>query len=222
MPDIVIPVLNEEAFLKKHRDYYLNLKSKARLIFVDGGSIDQTAAIAKTYGEVYHSRVGRAFQKNAGAEHCIRDFVLFLHVDTFVSSEMLLKIDNLSDTAIVGGCATMKIKDSRFIFRVYEWAVNRRARNKGIFDGDLGMFVRKSVFDDVGQFDRTRIMEDIIFSKKLIRQGPFVVLPDVIEVSSRKWKENGFFKTLLTYSFAYIQLWLRIPFFKYKANEEKE
>ena len=52
MLDIVIPVYNEEKVLMEKQEYYRTLGARAQIIFVDGGSQDRTAAIAKTYGKV--------------------------------------------------------------------------------------------------------------------------------------------------------------------------
>lgn len=207
MPDIIIPVFNEEEILTKEAQYYQTLKSRAKIIFVDGGSTDRTVAIAQEYGEVVSSPAGRAIQKNRGAQESQTEYILFLHVDALIDERALDSVAQTLKEGSVGGCLTMHIQDNGFIFRIYEWAVNFRARVFGVIDGDLGMFVRRDVFDQLGGFDLLPVMEDLLFGKKLRKAGPIGVLPELIEVSSRKWRERGFIRTFLEYTFAYIWLW---------------
>ncbi len=207
MIEIIIPVLNEEKILKEKRDYFLWLKSRSRVIFVDGGSGDQTAVLAKEFGEVIVSGRGRARQMNAGAAKCSGKQFLFLHVDTFLNEESLSELENRSLKETISGCFTMRIVEKGFVFRVFEWLVNFRARQFGVIDGDLGMFVSRDVFERLGGFDRVKIMEDILFSKKLRGCGRAVVLKGKIFVSGRRWIEEGFLKTFWKYSLAYLRLW---------------
>ena len=112
--------------------------------------------------------------------------MLFLHVDTFVDKYALYHIDQILKNGSNGGCLTMHIRDNGFIFRIYEWAVNFRARAFGIIDGDLGTFVRRDIFDQIGGFDLLPVMEDLLFAKKLRKTGSIRILLDPIYVSSRK------------------------------------
>jgi len=150
MVDIIIPVLNEEKVLTQEAQYYQTLKNRARVIFVDGGSTDRTIEIAKTYGKVVSSPAGRAIQKNHGTQETQAEYLLFLHVDALIDEHALDSIDEILRKGSIGGCLTMHIADKGFIFRIYEWTVNFRARAFGIIDGDLGTFVRRDIFDQLG------------------------------------------------------------------------
>jgi len=207
MLDIIIPILNEEKILLENDAYYQDLKDRARVIFVDGGSTDRSVEIAKGYAEVFSSRRGRAVQKNRGTKEAKSEHLLFLHVDSFVEGEALNNIDHILGKGAVGGCLTMRIEGAGLMFRIYEKIVNIRARVFGVIDGDLGMFVRRDIFEQLGGFDALPVMEDIVFSKKLRKAGPIRVLPDFIDVSSRKWEEKGFVRTFWEYTCAYVKLW---------------
>ena len=205
LADIIIPVLNEEKILQEKRTYYLWLKSQAQVIFVDGGSNDRTVSFAQEFGQVISSDSGRSIQMNRGASKSQRQYFLFLHVDTFLNSKGLQQISEAIAQGIAGGCLTLAIDDSKFIFRIFEWLVNIRARYFRVFDGDLGLLVRKDVFQELGGFDEVKLMEDILFSKKFKKRHTMVVLPEQIHVSSRAWYEKGFLNTFLCYSRAYIR-----------------
>ena len=206
--DVIIPVLNEEKILREKKDYYTWLKTRARVIFVDGGSLDETVAVARNYGEVIVSRGGRPFQMNQGAAACQSPNILFLHADTFVTEDALGQIERALKNGICGGCLTMVIEDPRWIFRIFEKIVNFRARRFKIIDGDLGLFVKKEVFIRLDQFAEVPVMEDILFSRKLKKVGKVAVLPGKIFVSGRKWHEKGFVKTFGQYALAYLKLWM--------------
>lgn len=206
MIDIIIPVLNEEKILKEKKDYYLWLKTRARVIFADGGSHDQTVSLAKEFGEVIVAERGRANQMNAGARVCRGSLLLFLHVDTFLNEESVSELENFYKRESFG-CFTMRIEEKGVVFRIFERLVNLRARSSGVIDGDLGMFVAREVFERLGGFDRVGIMEDILFSRKLRSVGRAVVLKGKILVSGRRWFEEGFFRTFLKYARAYVDLW---------------
>ncbi len=207
MIDIIIPVLNEEKILREKKDYYLWLKTKARVIFVDGGSRDQTVLVAREYGEMTICERGRAMQMNTGALAGRSEDLLFLHVDTLLSEEALTQMREALKNEICGGCFSLKIMEAGLIFRVFESLVNFRARYFKIIDGDLGVFVKKEVFNRLGGFDQVRVMEDILFSKKLRKAGKVVFLPGKIFVSGRRWYEEGFWQTFGKYCWAYVQLW---------------
>ena len=110
----------------------------------------------------------------------------------------------------------MRIDDVKQVFRTYESIVNFRAKRFGVLDGDLGLFITRAKFEEVGGFDAMPIMDDIAFGKKLKKCSRVNVLADVISVSSRKWHDQGFVKTLMGYLLAYLQYWTRIPFYKDK------
>ena len=214
MLDIIIPVLNEEMILDERQTYYRMLGRNANLVFVDGGSIDMTVTRARRFGEVLQTRPGRAYQKNYGVQVTDGDFLLFLNVDSFISEEMIHQTADAFRHGAQAGCYTMHIRHPGAMFRLYEWVVNHRAVRHGIIDADLGMFIRRDVFEALHGLDRLIIMDDIVFSKRLRRHYPITVLNSRIEVSARKWDERGFMATFGQYSLAYLQLWTGIPFFK--------
>lgn len=224
MLSIIIPVLNEETILDEHQTYYRMLGRAAELIFVDGGSVDMTVWRAGRFGRVVTTRPGRSYQKNCGARQAGGDYLLFLNVDTFITEDVIHRTRDALRDGARAGCYTMRIRDTGLAFRIYEWAVNRRACRQAIVDADLGMFIRRDVFEELGGFDKMIIMDDILFSKRLRRRHPLTILDGAIEVSARKWHQQGFLKTFGQYSLAYLQLWTGIPFFRdrYAPHDSRE
>ncbi len=207
MLDIIIPVLNEEKILTEYRQYYQWLKNEAQLIFVDGGSKDRTLSLAQEFGKIILSPKGRAIQMNHGAREGQNQFLFFLHADTFITPAGLQRMKDVLSQGIKGGCLRLMIDDKKIIFRVFEWLVNLRARYFKVMDGDLGLFIRRDIFEQLGGFAEVPLMEDILFSRKLKRQKDILVLSEAIHVSSRVWHEKGFFCTFLHYTKVYINFW---------------
>jgi len=79
---IIIPTLNEATVLNRTLNY-LQHSENIEIIVVDGGSRDDTAAIATRLGtSLLKEPGGRAAQLNKGVENSKGRYLLFLHADT--------------------------------------------------------------------------------------------------------------------------------------------
>ncbi|MDP8932804.1 MAG: glycosyltransferase, partial [Cyanobacteriota bacterium] len=79
---IIIPVLNEANTINAVLARILGA-SNLEVIVVDGGSQDETVALAQSIGvKVIVATSGRASQMNAGAAVATGSILLFLHADT--------------------------------------------------------------------------------------------------------------------------------------------
>lgn len=217
MISIVIPIYNEEKILAEHPPYFKNFSQYAEFIFVDGGSTDRGAIIAKQYGRVFSCQKGRASQMNYGAMHARYDSLFFLHADTNINPGTLLAIEQqMRKDSIVGGCLTQRIDKNGLAYRIIENQGNFRARIFKVFYGDQGIFVKNEVFSRIGGFPEVPIMEDIIFTKQLRKMGQTIVLPDKIMVSARRWEKKGIIKTMLLFHLIIVLFWLKTPLHKIK------
>lgn len=73
---------------------------------------------------------------------------------------------------------------------------NKEQSDKGIFYGDNGIFVKKSVFDELNGFKDIPIMEDYDFSTRLLKSYKVTKIKEAkIIVDSRRHIKSGFFKT---------------------------
>lgn len=207
MIDVIIPVLNEEGLLLDKKAYFLAVKDKVNLIFVDGGSADRTEIVAQELGAVVKSCAGRSLQKNEGARHSSGEFFLFMNADTEVLPENLINIQHNLEPGIAAACFTLKIAEKGLLFRLFEVLINARAKFFGIVDADLGLLIKRDIFIRLGGFDRMRIMDDIAVSSKIKTEGNVKILPYLIHVSARKWQQEGFCKTFWAYTAAYLRFW---------------
>lgn len=196
MISVIVPVLNEKKALEKRRDYFQGLAEKTELIFADGGSIDRSADICREWGKVVSAPKGRASQMNAGAREAAGEILLFLHADCYLEKAALDSIVRaVRERGITGGCLRQVIDRPGLMYRWIAWTGNVRARVSGIFYGDQGIFVRKDVFAAIGGFPEVPLCEDVFFSRELKRRGKTAVLNAPVFASSRRWEEQGFFRT---------------------------
>ncbi len=195
---IVIPVLNEaEEIYPCLRRLQGLRKEGAQIIVVDGGSVDDTIAVATPLADrVMSSEKGRARQMNTGAGESTRDWLLFLHADTRLPA-------NLSDIMVVWGFSPsvwgffgIKVRGAPLLLRVVQWFMNRRSYLTSISTGDQCQFVKRDVFEQIGGFADIPLMEDIELSKRLKRQSRPLYVNAKAETSGRKWKREGVFPTV--------------------------
>lgn len=195
---IVVPVLNEAsslaAFLQR-LDVYR--QRGARLVVVDGGSDDDTLAIARAHADLaLLSPRGRASQMNAGAAACPADVLLFLHADT----QLPENADQLVHRATLGSCSwgrfDVRIDSPRPVLRFVSWMMNCRSRWSGIATGDQAMFVRHDLFTQLGGFPDIPLMEDVAMSCRLKQHGPPANLRERVITSARRWERHGVWRTI--------------------------
>ncbi len=195
---VIIPTLNEEAVLEKTLST-LRERGQAEVIVVDGGSKDQTQAIARRYADrLLSSPPGRARQMNLGAEVAKGEVLLFLHADTLLPEHFTeILAQTLSDPSVVGGRFDVKLDGRRWIFRVVETLISFRSRLTRTATGDQAIFIRRQAFFALGKYPEVPLMEDIALSRKMKRAGRVACLRECVVTSSRRWEKNGVLRTIV-------------------------
>lgn len=217
MISIIIPVYNEEIAIKKVLET-LTYAEDLEVIVVDGGSSDRTAEFANQYPvKVIECEKNRAVQMNEGAKQSRGEILLFLHADCLAENGSLKEIAQALNNGYIGGCLSQKIDSSRLIYRFIEKSGNMRARLFRIFYGDQAIFVHRDVFFKLGGFDAVPLFEDILFSRKMRKEGKAVILPKAVYASSRRWEKRGIIKTTFIYWLLTLGLHFNIPFSKLKS-----
>lgn len=194
----VIPVLNEAKGLHGLISRLVHLEAD-EIVLVDGGSIDGSREILQESGlEWIRSEPGRAIQMNAGSSRIKSDIVLFIHADTEITSsdiEVVRKV--MRDSQYAAGRFDVRLSGGAVAFRLIESMINLRSRLTKISTGDQCIFVRRSVFDEMGGFPNQPLMEDIEISKRLKRLGGIACLHEKVITSSRRWQRFGIFRTVV-------------------------
>lgn len=197
---IVIPVLNEGAAVVERLKALQSLRKEgAELVVVDGGSTDDSWALAQPWVDrLICSPPGRAKQMNAGAADTAKaqaNALLFLHADTQLPHDALnLIMHALAQHA--WGRFDVRLDSPDIRLRLVEAMMNIRSRFTGIATGDQAIFVRMDAFLSIGGFPDQRLMEDIELSQRLLEVSPPACLRQRVQTSPRKWERAGVWRTV--------------------------
>ena len=205
---VIIPTLNEERAITPTLAHTATLGFD-ELIVVDGGSTDTTPARLESYrlstqssalSPVYWVTAppGRARQMNEGAKAGRGEVFLFLHADTQLPQDAKTVIDTvLADQQMVGGRFDVQFDRPSMWGTMISRTMNWRSRLSGLATGDQALFVRRSVFEQMGGFTDMPLMEDIEFSRRLKRKGRTAALTATVTTSFRRWEQHGPLRTIL-------------------------
>jgi rSAM/selenodomain-associated transferase 2/rSAM/selenodomain-associated transferase 1 len=195
---VVIPALNEARAIVSTLTS-LGQNDSLEILVVDGGSADATAEVAQKAGAVvFRSKAGRARQMNAGAAKAGGAVLLFLHADTILPADWsseVLRI--LKDPKVAAGAFAFRVAENFRGKRMLERSVNWRARRLQLPYGDQGLFLRRSLFEEVGGFANLPIMEDYELVRRLRRHGKVVTSSFPATTSGRRWKQLGWLRVTL-------------------------
>ena len=195
---IIIPVLNEAAIVGRTLEQ-LQQYSELEVIVVDGGSQDNTVAIAQRREvKVIAVTEGRAAQMNAGANIAQGDILLFLHADTQLPPNFVeLVIETLDRAEVIAGAFELTIVGKDRSLRWIEMLVKMRSHLLSLPYGDQAIFIPKSAFSKLGGFANLPIMEDFEFIKRARKQGKIAIAPAAVITSGRRWQKLGIWQTTL-------------------------
>lgn len=200
---VIVPILNERKALPKLMVALLRTGAN-ELILVDGGSTDGSFEwLAQELAQKANHKVtllsaapGRAQQMNHGARFATSDVLLFLHADTRLPDGALNEV-----VKAPWGRFDLDFFDNldpqKKTLNLVAWMMNTRSRLTGVATGDQGIFMRRSLFEQVGGFNSLPIMEDVAMSKKLRKlEAPYCSKLKV-QTSARRWQQNGIWKTIV-------------------------
>lgn len=204
---IIIPVLNEEAYIAKLLQYIQensSAKNIKEILVVDGGCTDDTVEIASDFGAiVLPSEKGRAKQMNYGAAQAKGNVLYFLHADTFPPKNFdkyILKAVVNGDEA---GCFRMQFDSKNKFLSFFSWF--SRINHKICRGGDQSLFVTRRLFRKTKGFNENYIIyEDSEFIGRLYKRTNFKVLRQRVITSARKYEQRGTVK--LQFHFGIIHL----------------
>lgn len=197
---IVIPVLNEAARLPELLAALQPLRARGvELIVADGGSGDCSRELAAPFVDrVIEAPRGRARQMNAGAAEARGEVLLFLHADTTLPPDADALVLQALQAGAAWGRFDVRIDGRSRWLLIVGALMNRRSRWTGIATGDQAMFVRRSVFEQLGHFPDQPLMEDIELCKRLLAAGHRpACLRERVTTSGRRWDERGPLRTIV-------------------------
>lgn len=197
---VIIPVLNEERYLKKLLAFLASHAEKEdfEVIIVDGGSTDGTLEILGEFDvRVIHStKASRASQMNEGAKRASFEVLYFVHADALPTSSFVTEIRKEIHDGYAMGCYRYLFDQIRNPL-LYINSFFTRFSFQWCRGGDQTLFIKKEVFEEIGGYDEEyEIMEDFEFLDRS-KKYPFRIIPKNIRVSARKYENNSYLKVQL-------------------------
>jgi rSAM/selenodomain-associated transferase 2 len=205
---IIIPVFNEVSRISKLLSDLENKafqNEKIEIIVVDGGSTDGSQDTISTNSKIklIQSRKGRAIQMNVGAKAATGNILYFLHCDSFPPQDFDRLIIDEVQKGNQAGCFRIKFDYEHPVLMVSQWVT--RFNHISCRGGDQSLFVSKRLFDEIKGFDEQfMIYEDNEIISRLYAKKQFIVIPDYVITSARRYQQNGVWR--LQYHFSIIHL----------------
>jgi len=215
----IIPVLHEETVIPGTIQHIRGLFAFGadEIIIVDGDTAGKTINVARDLGvKTLSSEKGRGTQMNRGAALATGEIFIFLHADTLLPHDALECIATvMQDKIISAGAFDLSIDSEKAVFRMIEKVASFRSRITRIPYGDQAIFMRRSVFNNMGGFKNIPIMEDVEIMQRIKKQGGKICIIDrAVRTASRRWEKEGILYTTL-------RNWLLLSLYLFGVKPEK-
>lgn len=214
---IIIPTLNAAAALYRSLPPLAEfgaLDLIREVIVADGGSADETAAIADAAGARFvRAEKGRGVQLAAGAEAAIGDWLLFLHADTLLQpgwDKAVRVFIADEDNSVRAGYFRFALDDSRLGARRVQWLANLRARVLGLPYGDQGLLISRGFYRQLGGFRPLALMEDVDLVRRIGR-GRLRMLKATAVTSAERYRRDGFWFRPIRNQFCLFLWFIGVP-----------
>jgi rSAM/selenodomain-associated transferase 2 len=165
------------------------------VIVSDGGSSDDTAAIAEAAGcGLTVGPSGRGVQLMAGAALARAPWMLFLHADTVLQqgwAEEALNFMHKPEAAKRAAAFAFALDDTAPAARRTMFWVGVRCGVLGLPYGDQGLLISRSLYQEVGGFRPIPLMEDVDLIRRL-GKGRLTLLKSKAVTSAARFRAQGY------------------------------
>ncbi len=193
---VIIPTLNEAARIGRVVTSTAAAK-QVEVIVADGGSTDETQAIAAKKGaRLVVSSPGRGRQLNAGAAEACGKIFIFLHADSLLPENFApLTQKTLRSPQVAAGAFRLAIAGQGRGLRFIESAANWRARTLQMPYGDQALFMKAEMFHALGGFRDIPLLEDVDMVSRARKKGTISIVDTPVITSARRWHRLGLVRT---------------------------
>ena len=194
---VIIPALNEADCIGATLERLQVARARGHeVILVDGGSADDTRAIAApAVDRVAQCAPGRGAQMNLGARLATGEVCVFLHADTLLPADFDRLLDARGVDGNVWGSFDIRLSGAHFMFRGIERYMNLRSRLTDVVMGDQAIFIGLRLFGELNGYADIPLMEDIELTRRLKKQAKPVRIRQPVLSSSRRWEQQGIIRT---------------------------
>lgn len=220
MLSVVIPALNAEKTLISCFTPLVTGAAEGlvkEVILVDGGSRDETCAIAEAAGcEVVQAPRGRGTQLGVGARCARADWLLFLHADTVLGEgwhndvAAFIRDEEMREGGPRAAAFRFRLHDEGFMAWLMQRAVALRCALFGLPYGDQGLLIHCSLYREVGGFDDIPLMEDVAIVRRIGRRR-MAFLPTEAKTSAERYRRDGYIRRVLRNFICLMLYFCRVP-----------
>jgi rSAM/selenodomain-associated transferase 2 len=223
MISVIIPTYNEEKVLPGTVRALFAQPGQFEVVVVDGGSTDRTCSIVERLAlrpqssalstvRLLSSPKGRASQMNAGAKQATGEWLLFLHADTVLPDGAIQRLNEMeNDHAIQAGGFMHRFSGDDWRLRFISFLDNFRCTRSRIIYGDQALFVRRTLFEQLGGFPNQPMLEDVAFCERLIKETtPLLLFPPVV-TDARKFLKMGVWRSFIRVLLIILHVEYRLP-----------
>jgi rSAM/selenodomain-associated transferase 2 len=220
MISVIIPTLNAERTLAHTLTALVPAVVDGivqEAILVDGGSTDDTRAIAEAAGtHLVFAPAGRGSQLEAGASHAKGDWLLFLHADTVLEPGWAEEAQGFMERVESGRRAQaaaafrFALDDEGVMPRFVERLVALRCRLLALPYGDQGLLISRNLYNRLGGFRPLPLMEDVDLVRRL-RRRELVILQSRAVTSGERYRREGYLARSLRNLGCVLLYYLRVP-----------
>jgi rSAM/selenodomain-associated transferase 2 len=220
MISVVIPTLNAERTLAPTLAALVPAVVDGivqEAILADGGSTDDTRAIAEAAGtHLVDAPRGRGSQLDAGASQALGDWLLFLHADTVLEPGWAEEAQSFMERVESGrrsqAAASFRfaLDDDGLMPRLVERLVGLRCRLLALPYGDQGLLISRKHYHRLGGFRPLPLMEDVDLVRRLKRRE-LVMLKSRAVTSGERYRREGYLARSLRNLGCILLYYLRVP-----------
>ncbi len=199
---IVVPVYNEEKSIERfiRHLYSLDGEFKVYIAYADGG--DKTLEVLEKLNKefsfkIVHSEKSRSVQMNTGFKEATEDKIMFLHADSYLDKDAIVKMDKALDKY---SAAAIKIRftSKKLLMKLVAFRSNVRLKLYNIAYGDQAMSFRREKFIQMSMFKELPLMEDYDMSRRLKKEGTKIkAIDSYLTTDARRFEQMGILRTII-------------------------